>query len=70
VLKLTDEYGLCNLKDMAETEFGNPISGITDVETLPVHAMGLRNKNQPNFESAEPWEPVKLDESGALHEQD
>jgi hypothetical protein len=52
VLTGTDDDGLCNLANMAQTQFGNPISDIKDIEALLVRAMGLRNKNQPNFRVA------------------
>lgn len=62
VLKGTDDNGLRNLGNMAEVEFGNPISDITDIEALLIRAMGLRNIAHPNFKSAKQWERVKLDE--------
>jgi hypothetical protein len=47
VLKGTDDYGLCNLKDMAETEFGNPISGITDLRRSLSERWGYATKTSP-----------------------
>jgi hypothetical protein len=62
VLAGKDRNGLRNLGSMAEVELGNPISDITDLEALLIRAMGLHNKNQPKFKSAERWEQVKLDD--------
>jgi hypothetical protein len=54
--------GLRNLGSMAEVELGNPVSDITDLEALLIRAMGLHNKNQPKFKSAEEWKQVKRDD--------
>ena len=40
----------------------NPVSDITDLEALLIRAMGLHNKNQPKFKSAEKWKQVKRDD--------
>jgi hypothetical protein len=62
VLKRTDNNGLHKLGAMAEVAVGSPESVITDVEALIIRAMGLRNINQSNFEVAEEWAHVELDE--------
>jgi len=62
VLTGKDVNGLRNLGSMAEVELGNPVSDITDLEALLIRAMGLHNKNQPKFKSAEEWKQVKRDD--------
>lgn len=59
VLAGKDAQGLCKLKPMAKAAIGNPDSVITDVEALLIRAMGLKNINQNNFETAEEWMQVK-----------
>ena len=59
MLVRTDENGLCEMGEMANTSIGSPTEVITDVEALLIRAMGLMNIRKMNFTNAEEWTQIK-----------
>jgi hypothetical protein len=62
VLKSKDGNGFRLLKEMPEMNMNQPDRVIGDIEALLARAMSLKNKAMPNFDSAEEWTQIKLDE--------
>jgi len=53
------EYGIRELRDLAEVAVGAPATVIRDVEALLIRAMGLSNIAQTKFAEGEEWFQVK-----------
>ena len=55
VLKRTDTFNICQLRDLAGIAVGEPATIIRDVEALLIRAMGLTNIAQTRFSMGEEW---------------
>lgn len=62
VLNRKDDYGLCELRELAQSTISNPELVIKDVEALLIRAMGLSNINQMSFYDADEWEQIERHE--------
>jgi hypothetical protein len=62
VLKMTDAYGLRQLKTMPGLKLTEPDKVIGDIEALLMKAMSVRNKADMNFANAEKWDQIRLHE--------
>lgn len=62
VLKAKDHHGFPLLKEAPKSANGSPERVIHEMEALLIKAMGLRNKAEMKFNSAEQWVQVKRDE--------
>lgn len=64
VLRGTDEWGLCRIKESSGLQFGNSRTVLRDVEALLIRAIGGVNISHTRFAKASEWTQVKRDELG------